>query len=190
MANHSCSGTGLGKCTTSVQIRVLAVLPTFTYSSGNNSLCFQIREIHFAFCPIKTRVIPAFWKVVRISRTGRLSPSDTVVNFRLEIIFPFRRHEPGGRVCLTPRSSHSPDGVPGVGSQGGWVASRVGCGYRVVYRVVRCRVGTGLGTPGRASLGYPWLGLTGYTWLGPAWLLGPVQGLAWLLARYRAWLGY
>ena len=81
--------------------------PSFRGFELNKSLCFQIREIGFVFWPIKTRVIPGFCKVGRVSGAGQVCRCDTVQVWYTQLIFPFQRDEPGGHFRQSVRSSHS-----------------------------------------------------------------------------------
>ena len=78
------------------------------------------KEISFVFCPIKTRPFLAFWKVVGVSGAGQTCYSDTGRLRLIEIIFPFRRTEPGERFHL-----YVSTGV-GAGGTGWWATGRVG----------------------------------------------------------------
>ena len=78
LANQPCCGTRLCYEQVSVQIVKLAKNTRKHVFERNKSLCSQIAEIPFAFLSIKTRILLAVWKVVRLSGAGHLCRSDTV----------------------------------------------------------------------------------------------------------------
>ena len=125
LASGSCCGTGLIACHVSVQFRVLAFLSYLAFLDIKKSLCIQIQEIAFVFHTIKRRVFSAAWKVVWVSGAGHLGQCYTGPGLALEIIFPFRRIEPGGRLWTTVRHAsvvqhaRCGGGCARMGTQGG-----------------------------------------------------------------------